>query len=95
MGDAVHEILGGKVQLFRRPDSQAWWCRASVGGRQHRSSTKQKSLSLAKDVAEDWFLTLRGKAAIGEIKTGKTFKFAADKFMPEYEVVTQGERSPL
>lgn len=94
MAAAVHDILGGKVQLFQRSDSTKWHCRASVGGRQFRYSTKQSSLATAKDVAEDWFLTLKGKAARGEIKAGKTFKQAAERFIDEYEVVTRGERSP-
>jgi integrase len=94
MAEAVHDILGGKVQLFRRANSERWHCRASIGGKQHRHSTKQTSLARAKDVAEDWFLTLKGKASRGEIKTGKTFKYAAERFMVEYKVLTQGQRSP-
>ncbi len=47
MAEAVHEILGGKVQLFRRPRSSYWQCRASVGTKQFRHSTKQESLALA------------------------------------------------
>lgn len=94
MAEAVHEILGGKVQLFRRPRSSSWQCRASVGGKQFRHSTKQASLAQAKDVAEDWFLTLKGKSARGEIKSGTTFKKAAERFINEFEIVTQGERSP-
>ena len=95
MAEAVHEILGGEVQLFRRPNSSRWHCRASIGGKQHRHSTKQSSLAQAKDVAEDWYLTLKGKAARGEIKTGKTFKQAAERFMVEYKLLTAGQRSPL
>lgn len=95
MAEAVHEILGGEVQIFRRPNSSRWHCRASIAGKQHRHSTKQSSLSLAKDVAQDWFLTLKGKAARGEIKTGKTFKQAAERFLVEFEILTQGQRSPL
>ncbi|RYM09533.1 tyrosine-type recombinase/integrase [Sphingobium cupriresistens] len=95
MAEAVHEILGGKVQLFQRPNSKRWHCRASIGGAQHRHSTKQVSLAQAKDVAEDWYLTLAGKAARGEIKAGKTFKYAAERFMVEFKVLTEGQRSPL
>ncbi|MFZ5747285.1 MAG: hypothetical protein ACOY45_06460 [Pseudomonadota bacterium] len=95
MAEATHSILGGKVQLYRRPNSSYWQCRASVGGHQHRHSTKQESLALAKDVAEDWFLTLKGKAARGQLKTGKTFRFAAVRFMAEFKVLTRGYRSPL
>lgn len=95
MAETVHSILGGKVQLFRRPNSERWHCRASVGGAQHRHSTKQTSLALAKDVAQDWFLTLTGKAARGEIKAGKTFQYAAERFIAEYKVLTKGQRSPI
>lgn len=95
MTETVHTILGGKVQLFRRPNSERWHCRASVGGMQHRHSTKQSSLALAKDVAEDWYLTLAGKAARGEIKAGKTFRYAAERFITEFKVLTEGQRSPF
>ncbi len=95
MADAVHEILGGKVQLFRRPRSSYWQCRASVAGEQRRHSTKTASLAQAKDVAEDWFLTLKGKAGRGELTTGPTFADAAKRFMTEFTVITAGQRSPL
>ena len=95
MADTVHRLLGGNVQLFWRPRSKFWQARASFNGRQITYSTKEESLAKAKDVAEDWFLTLKGKAARGEIKTGKTFKEAAERYIDEFEIVTQGERSPL
>jgi len=93
MADAVHEILGGKVQLFRRPNSTKWHCRASVGGRQLRHSTKMDSLAQAKDVAEDWYLTIKGKAVRGELTSGPTFADAAKRFMTEFKVITAGQRS--
>ena len=92
---ARHDLLGGKVQLYQRPNSPFWQCAASVGGHQFRTSTKTDSLAAAKDIAEDWFLTLRGKERFGGgLPKGKTFKKAAEKFMDEYEVITGGERSP-
>ena len=91
-----HELLGGMVQVYQRPNSPYWQCAASVGGRQFRASTKQEGLSQAKDFAEDWFITLKGKDRFGGgIPKGKTFRQAADQFLREYEVITQGERSPL
>jgi len=89
-----HEVLGGKVQLYLRGNGRYWQCAASVGGKQHRSSTKETSLSLAKQVAEDWYLTLRGKDRAGLLKTEKTFEEAAEHFLKEYEIITEGQRSP-
>ena len=37
---------------------------------------------------------MRGKNARGEIFNEKTFKDAAEQFMREYEVITEGQRSP-
>ena len=92
---AIHQIFGGKVQVFRRPNSRFWQCSASVGGKQRRGSTKQESLAQAKDVAEDWYLGLKGKAQAGELKSGRTFRQAANRFIDEFEVITRGERSPI
>ncbi len=89
-----HELLGGEVQLYKRPNSRYWWCTASIAGRQRRSSTKQESLSLAKEVAEDWYLTLIGKKNAGLLVSEKTFKNAADQFLKEYTIITEGQRSP-
>ena len=89
-----HEVLGGQVQLYRRGNSRYWQCSASVGGKQYRSSTKEESLALAKQVAEDWFLTLRGKDRAGLLKAGKTFQQTAEQFLKEYEIITEGQRSP-
>ncbi|MES2988726.1 MAG: site-specific integrase [Pseudomonadota bacterium] len=96
MAETVHQILGGKVQLFRRSEAGRWHCRASVAGQQFRASTKQSSLAAAKDVAEDWFLSLRSKATRGELKqTGRTFEAAAKSYMAEFKALTMGSRSPL
>ena len=89
-----HEVLAGKVQVYRRPNSKFWHCAASIGGQQRRATTKQESLAQAKEFAEDWFLTMHGKARAGLLKKEKTFKDAADRFLDEYEVITEGHRSP-
>jgi integrase len=91
---AKHTILGGKVHVYKRNGSPKWQCAAFVQGKNHRTSTKAESLAVAKDFAEDWYLTLRGKQARGELITEKTFKHAAELFAREYEVITEGQRSP-
>ena len=58
---ATHAIMGGKVQLYQRPNSSFWWCSTYMEGKKRRQSTKCESLSQAKDFAEDWYLELRDK----------------------------------
>jgi len=91
---ATHTILGGKVHVYKRPNSRFWQCATYLAGRNRRTSTKQESLQLAKEFAEDWYLTLRDKNRQGELVSETTFKQAAAAFEREYEVITEGQRSP-
>jgi integrase len=88
-----YSILGGKVHVYKRPNSGCWQCSSYFAGRNRRTSTKEESLSKAKEIAEDWYLQLRGKLRTGEIKTEKTFREASEQFLREYDIITQGERS--
>jgi integrase len=88
-----HTILGGKVYVYKRPNSDCWQCSSYLAGKNRRASTKEESLSKAKEIAEDWYLQLRGKLRAGEIKTEKTFRHASEQFLREYDIITQGERS--
>jgi integrase len=88
-----YTILGGKVHVYRRPNSGCWQCSTYLAGRNRRRSTKEDSLSKAKEVAEDWYLQLRGKLRSGEIKSERTFREASDQYLREYDIITQGQRS--
>ncbi len=88
-----YTILGGKVYVYKRPNSSCWQCSSYLAGKNRRASTKEESLSKAKEIAEDWYLQLRGKLRSGEIKTEKTFRDASDQFLREYDIITKGERS--
>jgi integrase len=91
---STHSILGGKVRLYRRGEGSSWHCAAYYRGREHRKSTKEESLELAQEKAEDWYLELRGKARAGLPTTeGKAFGAAADTFMSDYEASVEGQRS--
>jgi integrase len=89
-----HDLMGGKLHVYRREDSGYWQCSTYLAGKNWRVSTKEDSLAVAKQFAEDWYLSLRGKNIAGELPTGRTFKQAVDQFLLEYEVITAGERSP-
>lgn len=88
------ELMNGKLHLYRRENSRKWQCSTFLAGRNWRKSTREESFSMAKAIAEDWYLELKGKMRGGELKFGKTFRDAADKFLPEYKALTYGERSP-
>jgi hypothetical protein len=57
-----HSMMGGRLQVYKRERSKFWQCAASISGVHHRNSTKEESLAAAKDVAEDWYLTLKDKS---------------------------------
>jgi integrase len=86
--------MDGRLHVYKRDgESRYWQCSAYLAGRNWRASTKLESFDQAKDFAEDWYLRLRGKKANGELRVGKTFKDAADKFLAEFPVITAGQRN--
>ncbi len=91
----THTIMGGKVHVYKRENSRYWQCSTYLAGRNRRVSTKEDSLSHAKEFAEDWYLELRGKNRIGQLKDEKTFADAAKQFRREYEIITEGERNEV
>jgi integrase len=94
MESTRHALMDNKVQLYMRPKSPHWQCSCSINGKQRRTTTKEESLARAKDVARDWYLGLMGKYQAGELKDGVLFSKAAEKFLAEYESITEGERHP-
>jgi integrase len=89
-----HSIIGGKVRVYRRPNSSRWQASVYMSGREWRISTKEDSLARAKEFAEDWYLDLRGKSRNGELVKEKSFANAAEKFVAEYMAITDGDRNP-
>ena len=88
-----HTILGGKVYVYKRPDSSRWQCSSFFAGKNRRTSTKEEGLSKAKEVAEDWYLQLRGKLLTGELKAEKTFREVSEQFLRECDIMTKGSPS--
>lgn len=93
---ARHDLLDGKIQLYKRPDGRFWQCSATVNGKQYRASTKEDELARAKDAAEEWYLELRGMFRRGELveaKVEKTFAEVAELFLKEFAALTEGQRN--
>ena len=90
----MHTILGGKVRIYKRETGNNWFCAAFIESKNRRVSTKEESLSKAKEFAEDWYFGLRDKQRSGNLNDGINFKEATEKFLEEYEALTAGERHP-
>jgi len=88
-----YSILGGKVHVYKRPNSSLWQCSSYFAGKNRRTSTKEESLSKAKEIAEDWYLLLRGKSRAGILNSEETFARAAKAFVTSYGILTEGQRS--
>lgn len=91
---ATHKLMGGKLHVYKRENSTHWQCSTFMGGKNRRTTTKHDSLELAIDFAEDWYLQMKLKNRGGLLKNERTFKQAADQFRREYEIITEGTRSP-
>lgn len=90
----THDHFGGKLHLYKRENSPYWQCSTFLASRNHRTTTKERDLDHAKKKAEEWYLSLQLQHRTGELKGGRTFAAAAAKFVPEYEALMAGERSP-
>lgn len=125
MSEQTHSFLDGKVHLYKRDNSRFWQCSTYMAGRNHRISTKEESLTLAKEFAREWYMaaylttrqsrdhrrtegllrqighiaspqTRSGTSPIQKAEekgTGHTFREAAEKFIAEYGIITQGQRN--
>jgi integrase len=88
-----HTIFGGKVHIYKRPDSTLWQCSTFLAGRNRRATTKEESLLKAKEIAEDWYLRLRGRLRTGEVRSEKTFRVVSEQYLREYDLITLGRRN--
>jgi hypothetical protein len=79
--------------VYKRPNSSPWQCSTYFVAKLRRISTKEESLSKAREIAEDWYLQLRGKLRSGEIKSEKTFREVSEQYLREYDIITQGQRN--
>jgi hypothetical protein len=75
------------------PNGSFWQSSSYFAGKNRRSSTKEESLSKTKEIAEDWYLQLRGKLRAGEIKDEKTFREVSEHYLREFDIMTQGQRN--
>lgn len=89
-----HTLMVGPVRLYQRPHSKLWQCATYLDGKEWRASTRHESLVHAQDAAREWYVELLAKRRNGSLGNGgKNFREAAEKFLPEYELLTLGQRN--
>ena len=89
-------LLDGKLHVFRRPNSQFWWCGFHHNGTYLRASTKTAHVDTARTAAQQWYFLKQVEIQTGAapVPTSKTFAAAAAKCVASYESkVQRGERS--
>lgn len=52
----THSLMDGKLHVYKRENSRFWQCSTYLGGRNHRATTKEESLVLAKEFATEWYM---------------------------------------
>ncbi|MDI1229150.1 MAG: site-specific integrase [bacterium] len=155
MNTETHAVMDGKVQLYKREESRFWQCSTYMDGQNLRTSTKEETLTMAKEYAREWYMVAYADSARRRRNTRTTrllerfeptvnlpavvphnlpdvtlqpmpdilpparaarqpapqpatiiiesvvkptiptFKEAAEKFLAEYEIMTEGERSKV
>ncbi len=58
MHTETHTFMDGRVHVYRRPNSRYWQCSTYLNGRNHRVSTKEEMLPLAKEIAREWYMAV-------------------------------------
>ncbi len=58
MQQETHSFMDGKVHVYKRDNSRFWQCATYMNGRNHRVSTKEESLTLAREFAREWYMAV-------------------------------------
>jgi hypothetical protein len=84
-------ILGGKCQLYTRPNSKYWWAVFYHRRKAICTSTKQTDQTKAEAAATNWYIQRQAEILNGHGPTHrtKTFSYASDKVFAEYEADMQ------
>ena len=90
------DLMGGRFHIFKRLNSSFWWMGFHNKGKYIRESTKEKSESHAKQIAEEWYLRKLSEIQSGTLVTStKTFSSCAKIAIKTYQdAVLRGDRSP-
>ncbi len=78
----THKIMGGKVNIYRRQNSDNWQCSTFLNGRNWRITTHEDSLGRAKDFAEDWISPCAARRTQGFFQKRNSVKVLNSRRLP-------------
>lgn len=52
----THDLMDGKLHVYKRENSKFWQCSTFMGQLNHRTTTKEENLVDAKDFARNWYM---------------------------------------
>jgi hypothetical protein len=88
-----HTLMGGKLHFYKRENSRHWQCSTYLAGKHRRRSTREESLSHAKDIAEDLYFELRGKHRAGQLDDADSIITHYGRlYVPAYRPSKRGEK---
>lgn len=78
-----HSLMDGRLHVYRREGSRFWQCSTYLAGKNHRQTTKEENLSLAKEFAQAWFHEVN--SAVRRQRFGRLFAARSDDFLAPAE----------
>jgi integrase len=56
MSEEKYTLMDGRLHVYRRENTRYWQCSTYLGRRNHRTTTKEENLVLAREFAFDWYM---------------------------------------
>ncbi len=56
MESDAYTFMDGRLHVYRRENSRYWQCSTYLNRRNHRATTKETNLALAKEFAISWYM---------------------------------------
>jgi hypothetical protein len=83
----IQKYRDGKLHVYKRSDSRFWLCRFYADGKYKTSSTKEQTLTKAKNFAMEWYDEIRFNHQHGVPIHDRTFDFVAKEYLGYQETL--------
>jgi hypothetical protein len=88
-----HTILGGRVYVYKRPNSSLWQPSSYFAGKIVAPARRNRASPKPRRSPRTGIGSFAQKLRAGEIKNEKTFGEVSEHYLREYDIITQGQRN--